>query len=50
MRFLRPFKGLFCENDGNGISIGRILLWIVIGFMCRFWSMDIVNSKKEARS
>lgn len=38
-------KGLFCEGNSNKVSIGRVLLWIVFGFMCSFWFISIKNNK-----
>ena len=40
-KLLGFFKGLFCEGKKNTLSIGRILLWISVIYMCMYWQIGI---------
>lgn len=44
-KFFGFFKGLICEGNKNTLSIGRVLLWIVIIYMCMYWKMGINAGK-----
>ena len=39
------FRGLFFEGNKNTLSIGRILLWISVVFMCLYWKMGLDAGK-----